>query len=72
MRGTEKQHLVTISSLETDIAKLTKSLEKSRESYEAMKRNYSLQCEETEKLRTLVAETRRVRLSLPLRSYSLY
>ncbi|ORY75655.1 hypothetical protein BCR35DRAFT_267831, partial [Leucosporidium creatinivorum] len=59
LRGAEKQHLAQISSLESDIAKLTKSLERSRESYEGMKRNYTAQCEEAEKLRNLVAETRR-------------
>lgn len=60
LRGAEKQHLVQIASLESDIAKLTKSLSKSRESYEAMKRSYQEQCGEAEKLRELVAETRAV------------
>lgn len=60
LRGAEKQHLAQIASLESDIAKLDKKLERSRESYETMKNNYSSQCEETEKLRSLVAETRRV------------
>ncbi|KAM0793171.1 hypothetical protein ACM66B_000645 [Microbotryomycetes sp. NB124-2] len=59
LRITEKQHLGQIASLEADVAKLQKSLEKSRENYETMKGNYSAQCEEAEKLRTLVAETRR-------------
>ncbi|GAA5951496.1 hypothetical protein JCM21900_001584 [Sporobolomyces salmonicolor] len=59
LRNNEKQHLVQISSLEGDIAKLTKSLERSREAYDTMKRNYTTTCEEAERLRTLVAETRR-------------
>ncbi|GAA5821042.1 hypothetical protein JCM10212_006521 [Sporobolomyces blumeae] len=58
LRINEKQHLSQISSLEGDIAKLTKSLERSRENYEAMKRNYTETCEEAERLRALVAETR--------------
>ncbi|GAA5889951.1 hypothetical protein JCM5296_003659 [Sporobolomyces johnsonii] len=59
LRNNEKQHLVQISSLEGDIAKLTKSLERSREAYDTMKRNYTTTCEEAERLRALVAETRR-------------
>lgn len=61
---TEKQHLSQISALETEISKLAKSLEKSREAYEVMKRSFTEQCSETEKLRNLVAETRRVSPSL--------
>lgn len=60
LRGAEKQHLVQIASLESDIANLTKSLSKSRESYEVMKRSYQEQCGEAEKLRELVAEIRAV------------
>lgn len=60
LRNNEKQYLNSISSLESDIAKLTKSLEKSRENYDSIKRNYTETCEEAERLRTLVAETRRV------------
>ncbi|GAA5828111.1 hypothetical protein JCM11251_002594 [Rhodosporidiobolus azoricus] len=59
LRIVEKEHLVQINSLEADVAKLTKSLERSRESYDAMKRNYTATCEEAERLRALVAETRR-------------
>ncbi|GAA5892067.1 hypothetical protein JCM6882_005685 [Rhodosporidiobolus microsporus] len=59
LRSVEKEHLVQINSLEADVAKLTKSLERSRESYDAMKRNYTATCEEAERLRALVAETRR-------------
>ncbi|GAA5896451.1 uncharacterized protein JCM6883_006909 [Sporobolomyces salmoneus] len=59
LRNNEKQHLGQISSLEGDIAKLTKSLERSRENYDSMKRNYTESCEEAERLRALVAETRR-------------
>ncbi|GAA6053438.1 hypothetical protein JCM3770_005166 [Rhodotorula araucariae] len=59
LRSVEKEHLQQISSLEGDIAKLTKSLERSREAYDGMKRNYTSTCEEAERLRTLVAETRR-------------
>ncbi|GAA5879161.1 hypothetical protein JCM8547_001601 [Rhodosporidiobolus lusitaniae] len=59
LRSTEKEHLVQINSLEADIAKLTKSLERSREAYDSMKRNYTATCEEAERLRELVAETRR-------------
>ncbi|GAA6007272.1 hypothetical protein JCM11491_003069 [Sporobolomyces phaffii] len=59
LRNNEKQHLGQISSLEGDIAKLSKSLERSRENYDSMKRNYTETCEEAERLRTLVAETRR-------------
>lgn len=62
LRNNEKQHLGQISSLEGDIAKLTKSLERSRENYDAMKRSYTETCEEAERLRVLIAETRRVRL----------
>ncbi|GAA6022178.1 hypothetical protein JCM10207_003935 [Rhodosporidiobolus poonsookiae] len=59
LRSTEKEHLVQINSLEADIAKLNKSLERSREAYDGMKRNYTSTCEEAERLRALVAETRR-------------
>ncbi|GAA5998226.1 hypothetical protein JCM5350_007943 [Sporobolomyces pararoseus] len=59
LRNNEKQHLGQISSLEGDITKLTKSLERSRENYDSMKRNYTETCEEAERLRVLVAETRR-------------
>ncbi|BGP36461.1 hypothetical protein JCM10449v2_000362 [Rhodotorula kratochvilovae] len=59
LRNVEKEHLQQISSLEGDIAKLTKSLVRSREAYDSMKRNYTSTCEEAERLRTLVAETRR-------------
>ncbi|TNY17193.1 hypothetical protein DMC30DRAFT_137154 [Rhodotorula diobovata] len=59
LRSVEKEHLQQISSLEGDIAKLTKSLERSREAYDGMKRNYTATCEEAERLRALVAETRR-------------
>ncbi|GAA5947122.1 hypothetical protein JCM3765_002167 [Sporobolomyces pararoseus] len=59
LRNNEKQHLGQISSLEGDITKLTKSLERSRENYDSMKRNYTETCEEAERLRALVAETRR-------------
>ncbi|GAA5992429.1 hypothetical protein JCM11641_002904 [Rhodosporidiobolus odoratus] len=59
LRGTEKEHLVQINSLEADIAKLTKNLERSREAYDSMKRNYTATCDEAERLRALVAETRR-------------
>ncbi|KAK4054841.1 hypothetical protein OIV83_000765 [Microbotryomycetes sp. JL201] len=59
LRINEKQHLNQIMSLEADVARLQKSLDKSKESYETMKNNYSAQCEEAEKLRALVAETRR-------------
>lgn len=62
LRNNEKQHLGQISSLEGDIAKLTKSLEKSRESLDSMKRNYTETCEEAERLRAVIAETRRVRV----------
>lgn len=61
LRSAEKEHLQQISSLEADITKLTKSLERSREAYDGMKRNYTSTCEEAERLRALVAETRRVR-----------
>ncbi|BGP28596.1 hypothetical protein JCM10296v2_000332 [Rhodotorula toruloides] len=59
LRSVEKEHLQQISSLEADITKLTKSLERSREAYDGMKRNYTSTCEEAERLRALVAETRR-------------
>ncbi|GAA6035917.1 hypothetical protein JCM8097_005162 [Rhodosporidiobolus ruineniae] len=59
LRNIEKEHLVQINSLEADVARLTKSLEKSREAYDNMKRNYTSACEESERLRALVAETRR-------------
>ncbi|GAA5837378.1 hypothetical protein JCM9279_005668 [Rhodotorula babjevae] len=59
LRSIDKEHLQQISSLEGDISKLTKSLERSREAYDGMKRNYTATCEEAERLRTLVAETRR-------------
>ncbi|KPV78192.1 uncharacterized protein RHOBADRAFT_50691 [Rhodotorula graminis WP1] len=59
LRSVDKEHLQQISSLESDISKLTKSLERSREAYDGMKRNYTATCEEAERLRTLVAETRR-------------
>ncbi|BGO94729.1 hypothetical protein NBRC10512_007324 [Rhodotorula toruloides] len=59
LRSVEKEHLQQISSLEADITKLTKSLERSREAYDSMKRNYTATCEEAERLRALVAETRR-------------
>ncbi|KAI5481521.1 Annexin family protein [Pseudohyphozyma bogoriensis] len=59
LRSSEKQHLGQITALEADIAKLTRSLERSREQYETMKKNYQDQCAEAEKLRALVAETRR-------------
>ncbi|KAK4058095.1 hypothetical protein OIO90_000834 [Microbotryomycetes sp. JL221] len=55
----EKQHLNQILSLEADVTKLQKSLDKSRESFESMKKSYTAQCDEAEKLRALVAETRR-------------
>ena len=59
LRHSEREHLATIASLEADVAKLTKQAERNREQYETMKRNYQDQCTEAEKLRTLVAETRR-------------
>lgn len=52
LRSNEKQHLAQIASLEADIGKITKSLERSRELYEGMKR-------QADDLRALVAETRR-------------
>ncbi|KAL8283112.1 hypothetical protein RQP46_005890 [Phenoliferia psychrophenolica] len=59
LRNSEKAHMDSIVSLEADVAKLTKQAERNREQYELMKRNYQDQCTEAEKLRTLVAETRR-------------
>ena len=59
LRSNEKQHLAQIASLEFDIEKTTKSLERSRESYDAMKRQYQSQLTEADNLRALVAETRR-------------
>ncbi|KAK4700973.1 hypothetical protein P7C70_g5266, partial [Phenoliferia sp. Uapishka_3] len=59
LRNTEKEHLAGIASLEADVSKLTKQVERAREQFETMKRNYQDQCAESEKLRTLVAETRR-------------
>lgn len=60
LRGIEKEHLQQISLLEGEVANLNKSLERSREAYDAMKRNYTATCEEADRLRTLVAGLRRV------------
>lgn len=55
--------MAQIGSLENDITKLTTNLEKSKEQYESMKRSYSEQCNEAEKLRGIVSEVRMVSTS---------
>lgn len=60
LRSVEKEHVQQISVLEGEVANLNKSLERSRESYESMKRSYTATCEEADRLRTLVADLRRV------------
>ncbi|KAM0755554.1 hypothetical protein T439DRAFT_320247 [Meredithblackwellia eburnea MCA 4105] len=59
LRSTEKTHLAQIASLESDIAGINKRLEKSRELFDQMKKNYQDQCEEAEKLRKQVNEIRK-------------
>ncbi|GAA5964194.1 hypothetical protein JCM8115_002823 [Rhodotorula mucilaginosa] len=59
LRSVEKEHVQQISVLEGEVANLNKSLERSRESYESMKRSYTATCEEADRLRTLVADLRR-------------
>lgn len=60
LRSVEKEHVQQISLLEGEVANLNKSLERSRESYESMKRSYTATCEEADRLRALVADLRRV------------
>lgn len=60
LRSVEKEHVQQISVLEGEVANLNKSLERSRESYESMKRSYTATCDEADRLRTLVADLRRV------------
>lgn len=60
LRSVEQEHVQQISTLEGEVAKLNKSLERSREAYETMKRNYTATCDEAERLRGLVADLRRV------------
>lgn len=62
MRSAEQEHVQQISLLEGEVTKLNKALERSREAYEAMKRNYTSTCDEADRLRTLVADLRRVSL----------
>ncbi|GAA5980846.1 hypothetical protein JCM10908_003889 [Rhodotorula pacifica] len=59
LRSVEKEHLQQIGLLEGEVAQLNKSLERSREAYETMKRSYTSTCDEADRLRTLVAELRR-------------
>lgn len=60
LRHSEKQHLEQINSLEIDVAKVERSLEKSRESYTALKNNYDEECSEAASLRGLLAAARGV------------
>ncbi|GAA5873102.1 hypothetical protein JCM3774_000342 [Rhodotorula dairenensis] len=59
LRSIEKEHLQQISLLEGEVANLNKSLERSREAYDVMKRSYTSTCEEADRLRALVADLRR-------------
>jgi hypothetical protein len=44
LRHKERQHLVQISALEHDVGKLSKSLEKQKDLYQAMRKQYEEQC----------------------------
>lgn len=61
LKTAERAHLKTIAELESDVTKLNLKADKNRDTYENLKRNFQDQCAEAEKLRNLVAETRRVR-----------
>ena len=65
LRYSEKQHLDQILSLEADVARAEKQLERTRELHAALKHDFEDQSAEAERLRLLVQELREV--SLPFR-----
>ena len=63
LRNAERQHLDQINSLELDVTRAGHSLERSRESYTALKKSYEEQLAEAESLRNLIVSTRQVSCS---------
>lgn len=60
MRTSERRYLDQIQSLELDVTKAGHALERSRESYSALKKNYEDQLAEAESLRNLIVSIRQV------------